>query len=295
MIGQRQIPELVALLESRGVYLYHACQLADFASYLTLGGVPSRALLEQANTRYTEFVSDSDDHRNGVRGKAFVNLSDFGRTFASGGRAVPNPYGPVLIVLHPSALADAIDVAICLRSASHPYFKRDKDSLNTLNDVDNLFAFPASVGIPSSANIKYKSQLRESFDNVASDPEVSCSVQGGMLALKYVHQVVVDPYRFSKGRLLDHVARIAAQGVDASIAVERQNVIKTRLPLYNRLAKYIVGGVESLDGLKSEPGCGDDLMDWVQALCDLSLQEQFYRYARYLREGTLLPLKNGTV
>ncbi len=59
----------------------------------------------------TDFI----DKVNGVWGKVFVNLADFGRVFAQGGCATPSCFGPVNIQIHPAALLGAEDVAICLR------------------------------------------------------------------------------------------------------------------------------------------------------------------------------------
>ena len=65
------------------MFLYHACQLSDFASYLSLGGIPSRALLETNGLPFTPFKTDTIDQENGVWDKVFINLSDFGHFFAS--------------------------------------------------------------------------------------------------------------------------------------------------------------------------------------------------------------------
>src|SRR5262249_8889960 len=127
MIREGQIAKLVGLLKARGVSLYHACQLVDFRSYLALGGIPSRARLERGKLAFTAFESDTADHKNGVWDKVFVNLSDFGRTFASGGKGVPNPYGPILLKIRPEALLEASDLAICLRSASATDFNREAE------------------------------------------------------------------------------------------------------------------------------------------------------------------------
>jgi hypothetical protein len=117
MIRGPAIREIVGLLERRGASLWHACQYRDYQSYLELGGIPSRAILEQSGKYFTSFETDLTDHTNGVWDKVFVNLSDFGRSFAVGGKAVPNPYGPIVFRISPQSLHEAADVATCLRSA----------------------------------------------------------------------------------------------------------------------------------------------------------------------------------
>jgi len=117
MIQGEGIEELVQLLKRRGAYLYHACQLVDFQSYLNLGGIPSRAHIESMEQSYTQFDTDESDRTSKVWDKVFANLQDFSFTFARGGPAVPNTYGPILFQIQPEALHDVTDVAICLRSA----------------------------------------------------------------------------------------------------------------------------------------------------------------------------------
>jgi hypothetical protein len=97
MIRGKDIESLVELLVQRDVSLFHACQFLDFQSYLSVGGVPSRACLEAYELPFTGFETDGHDHVKGVWDKVFLNFSDFGKTFAQGGRAVPNAYGPILL------------------------------------------------------------------------------------------------------------------------------------------------------------------------------------------------------
>ena len=111
MFKGNDIEQLVKLFNERGIVLYHACQLADLESYLYLGGIPSRALLESSGSNFTKFASDEVDKKNGVWDKVFLNLSDFGVNFASPKnsnasppKCFPNLYGPVLLIVKPEAL-----------------------------------------------------------------------------------------------------------------------------------------------------------------------------------------------
>jgi hypothetical protein len=116
MISRNEIQSLVNLLLERNVSLYHACQLIDFESYLALGGIPSRALLENKELPFTPFETDTIDQTNGVWDKVFGNLKEFGEIFADGMPWPPTVYGPIQLQLNPSALLEASDVAVCLRS-----------------------------------------------------------------------------------------------------------------------------------------------------------------------------------
>ena len=135
MITGRNIDRLVKLFEVRDVKLFHACQFLDFLSYLKLDGIPSHDCLEKANLPFTSLETDENDKVNGVWDKVFVNLSDFGKTFANGGNGVPNPYGPILIQVRPAVLLEATDIAISLKSAGAPNFDREKEALKTVEII----------------------------------------------------------------------------------------------------------------------------------------------------------------
>jgi len=128
-----QIKAYVDLLNRRQVRLYHACQFEDYCSYLDIGGIPSRKKMEESGKVFTAFATDLTDQERGVWDKVFVNLADFGDGFACGRQAIPNPYGPILLVISPDGLAQAQDVAICLRSAGANGYDREKEALKSLD------------------------------------------------------------------------------------------------------------------------------------------------------------------
>lgn len=194
MFRDKAVQTLVDLLETRGVFLYHACQYTDLISYLQCYGVPARARLETSRLSFTRFETDDTDRKKGVWSKVFVNLSDYGSGFAIGQPGVPNPYGPIVLKLDPQALLDASDVAICLRSAGGGDFDRQHESLTTAEQVEQLFRYPASAGRPRSAWVKYRRDLQADFGPRAVQPEVSCTVDGDVLRMDHVLSATVDPY-----------------------------------------------------------------------------------------------------
>ena len=288
MIREGQIAKLVSLLKGRGVSLYHACQLADFRSYLAVGGIPSRACLEGGKQQFTAFETDAADRGNGVWDKVFVNLSDFGRTFANGGKGVPNPYGPIALKVRPEALFEATDVAICLRSAGAPVFDRDAEALKTIEEVDFLFEHPAEEGPPRSTFVKFRKKLREKYPQ-AADPEVSCTVVSGRLSMNHVEQAIVDPYVFPKETLLDLVNKAKQQNRGRFAVSARYYRGSGRASLSNDLTSLLLDGVPSLSTICGNPQLSKNLRDWCQTIIDSNLAYQYRRYAKYLREGTLVP------
>lgn len=269
------IKQLVATLKTRSVRLYHACQYQDFISYVRLGGVPSRALLERRRESFTAFDTDGKDHTNGVWEKVFVNLEDFGRSFADGNRAVPNPYGPILLILRPEALLEAEDVAICLRSAGGRAFDRERESLTTIAEVERLFF--------AGSRLKWTEKLRLEFGNPeAHAPEVSCTVSSGMLSLRFLEKVLVDPYVFFGVPLSTSVKHVVAKH-KIDVPVYRRD-FGIRVPLYAELGAAVSEAVTLDDLLRGD--AGEDLKRWAAGVVGKKLRYQFDRYASYLGEGT---------
>ena len=295
MITGSQIQSLVDLFEKRQVFLYHACQLIDFASYLSLGGIPSRALLETNELPFTSFETDTIDQANKVWDKVFINLSDFGYFFARGGKNVPNPYGPVLFKICPSALLEASDVAVCLWSAGAKGFNREREALNTLEEIENLFLYPSNVGTPQSTYVKYSDQLAADFGRQkAQAPEISCTMPNSLLSIEYVNFVGVDPYIINNRKLLDWVDEIKQKNLVQFSTRERSHFPeRSRKDFYNQIAERIGEKIPSLCTLAHDSTCSLPLREWAEQIS--RIEWQFQRYAKYLRDGTLKPLKAGVV
>lgn len=161
MFKGKVLKDLVELFKKRQVMLYHSCQFIDFQSYTKIGGIPSRQLLEDRGLSFTPFETDKNDQDNSVWDKVFLNLSDFGNFFGRDG--IPTVYGPIAFVVRPQALLEADDVAICLRSAGSRDFCREKESLNTLQEVNRLFVYSDDQGVPNSSEVKKTPVLCKEF------------------------------------------------------------------------------------------------------------------------------------
>jgi len=290
MFEGKEIEHLIELFESRRVSLFHACQILDFRSYLRLGGISSHACLEENGQRFTRLETDLNDQEKSVWDKVFINLSDFGKTFADGYSGIPNPYGPILLQVRPAALCEAMDVAVYLRSAGKKGFNREKEALKLVDDVDKLFRYPADEGFPRSAWVKFKDQMRLDFPG-ADEPEMNCSVLNGRLSLRYVEQVVVDPYVIQEIPLRERVDRLIQQISKVSLVVRERTFKKrpSRSKLYDELATLVLNTIPSLQDLSQNQDVSTELREWALGVKP-DLEYQFRRFAKYLREGTLLPL-----
>ncbi len=288
MIRGNDIESLVKLLIRRQVSLYHACQFLDFQSYLSLEGIPSRACLEENHLLFTGFETDGHDHAKGVWDKVFMNFSDFGSTFAKGGKGLPNAYGPILLEINPRILYEATDIAVCIQPVGGSGFDRESGSFKSVDAINNLFVNSVEDGYPLSTWVKFKDALRKEYQlSKVCDPDISCAVANGKLSLKYVNCIRVDPYNITGKSLQKWVTEAAiCNGLQFPIR-ERAS---RRCNLYNELARLIARDIPSCYDLSQDTFVSEELRDWAWKIVNQDLEYQFNRYATYLRNGTLLQL-----
>ena len=290
MITEDNIAKVVELFKARQVNLYHACQLQDFEAYLNIGGIPSRNRLENSKKEFTAFTTDEVDRENGVWDKVFVNLADFGRTFANGGGATPNTYGPILLIINPVALTEAKDVSITLRSAGARDFNRAKESLSSIEEIDRLFVNPVGSSSLGITFVKFKEALQKDFNfPLASNPEINCSFSEEFLSLNYVQSVVVDPYNFDGDLLLNLVAGLMKFQDFHRDLRRRYCKCYPRVALYNEILGVLIEGVPSFLQMLASDKTSEDMKNWITQMQGFNLEYQFSRFATYLREGTIFP------
>jgi hypothetical protein len=274
MFEGETINEFVDRLETGKVYLYHACQLVDVRTYLQLGGIPSRNLMEGSGSAYTRFETDAVDVENAVWDKVFVNLHDFGASFAMGRIAVPNVYGPILIRARPESLLDADDVAVCLRSAGAQGFHRERESVPADRMAD-LFN--------EAGQAKFGSHLRDIFED-AHEPEISCTFHDELIPCRHWAYIVVEP---SPGDALAAAVEGALHEAGAKIKVyERDKFADHRRDAYVRLLERLAVADCPLRELIAAEDCAA-VAAWARSILEAGLEYQFRRFSRYIREGTL--------
>ena len=295
MFRGEQIKNLVDLFEKRDVKLYHSTQYKDFKSYLQLGGIPSRALLSEHQMAMTSFDTDSDDKKNGVWDNVFLNPIDFGNIMKKGNKGIPTVYGPISIEFQPRVLLDANDVAICLRSAGGAGFNRDKESLNTIDEVDRIFLheytdsnsdkylnplFKSPTGLCSEFNLEY-----------ASNPEISLTIDGSLLNFQNKRiNIQVDPYIIDSNKLFDLVNREIRKYSYCFEIKERywKNIMQIMPEIINIISNE--PPTPSIDDLLNNNEINDCFRQWIKGIKEKNLEYQWFRFAKYFREGTLLPI-----
>lgn len=298
-----QIPEIQSLVDffnTRGVKIYHACQYKDFKTYLEIGGVPSRNLLEQSKLSYTTFDTDDVDKKHEVWNKVFANLSDFGFAFAQGKKnenTAPTPcvYGPILLIFNPEVLFETLDVAICLRSAGGRDFNRAAESLGSVNDINRLFKYPRVEDAPTEyarAYIKYASELKAEFNNPhATSPEVSCTVNDERFSLKYLEKIIVDSYTVCAQDLFVKIERLKRAYRLESVVWERK-YNEGRREIKQELGNLLLQQHFTLDEIIHNESNSEALRDWASRVNKGGISWQYDRFAKYLRSGTIIELQN---
>lgn len=289
------IRDLVEFMRRRQASLWHACQLVDLAGYLALGGIPARSLLERTRLRMTPFVTDSVDRRNGVWDKVFLNLDDFGRSFAAGFRAVPNPYGPIVLQVRPEALLTATDVAIALRSAGAHDFDREGESLSTIEEVDVIYRYPVHTGFPLSADTRFGEELQKAFRGSpieAKSAEVSVSVPDELLSMSFVSMIRVEPFDV-RGVGFERVVGALVREFEAD-AMVAPRLMGERGQVWRDLVAFLADGPVPLTWLLNRADAAEPTRRWMQGIQERSLGWQFDRFAAYLYTGTLQPMLSET-
>ena len=299
-IQDLEIGNLITLLNNRGVNFYHACQFKDFKTYIQLGGVPSRKLMEQSGLPYTHFDTDNTDRNNAVWNKVFGNLQDFGVAFAQGRHnpntaPTPNPYGPILLIFNPEVFQEATDIAICLRSAGGRDFDREHEALS-IEFINDIFEYENINHAPNNyakAYVKYAPQLQQKFnDKNAQTPEVSCIVKNEKLTFKHLSSIIVDPYIINDTNLKDSVDKIKKQyQLPGTIWARRYK--EGRIEIKQELATLLVEDFVSITELVDNQNNSENIRDWARRIQNGNVTFFYNRFARYLRTGTLLELNFG--
>jgi hypothetical protein len=301
LISGLELGRVIELLENRGVHFFHACQLKDLRTYLDLGGIPSRHAMQEAGRPFTQFDSDQADQASGSWSKVFGNLSDFGWGFARGNNtsAVPNPYGPILLVFDPHALESVDDLAICLRSAGIQGFNRTAESLASAAEVDRIFTNTYDPDETyTNAYLKRSEELRAEFGarvgTAASagwrtlNPEVSCTVSDELIGFEHLIYVIVDSYTKDGTRLIDLVsAALNEHAVNTRVLARNYRVGANRERILQDLLRSFDNGPISLQQFAGKSYLAPESREWADRVRSRNLGWQFDRYARYLYEGTL--------
>lgn len=277
-----EIQRAISILESRDAKLYHACQLQDLRSYISLGGIPSRNKLSQSGLAFTAFDTDSTDKQHSLWDKVFGNFSDFGSHFTKeNSNSTPNPYGPIQIVLNPSALKTATDLSITLRSVGSKNFERERESLNNPDDLNKIFHHINPIDARNSSEKKYIAFSKELNNRFAradcTSPEFNCSIGNELFSFDHAIYFIVDTCIYQHTSLLDEVQKIAPKR-----AIARTYHHENKRLIIEELSRLSATYECTKNDLINGSFASDRLKSWVEQ------RNEFYynRFIRYLQAGT---------
>lgn len=278
-----EIKKIISILEKRDASLYHACQLKDFISYVTLGGVPSREVLSKNCMNYTQFDTDEVDKKNNVWDKVFGNFSDFGKSFArQNTKSTPNPYGPIQIVFNPNILNSINDISITLRSAGAADFNRDQECLKNSNEFENIYKYPNIEDLQNrnlSKIVAFSDELNSRFSrNNCTSPEFNCKVKNGILSFNEVKYIIVDGYIYKNINLSAKIRQLTTIKV-----VDRHYDCEKKLSIIKELSSLIPNVNCSWGNILTGGFASQNLIDWTKECKHF----HFNRFIKYLSDGTI--------
>lgn len=287
MLSGPDITSLMDLLSDKGIGLFHACQLTDFRSYLELGGIPSRNLMKNRGKDFTKFETDTNDQNNAVFDKVFLNLDDFGKWYHWGKNNLPNPYGPILIKVEPTASLYMTDLCLTLRSAGARDFNRGKESINSIDDIEKIFK-----KCNGRYFVKFESELKKEFPNrKIKSPEINCSFPGELLSIDHFSEILVDPVYLEGNELHERVKSLCKRYYTNLDVILKQRYSK-RPDEFDELVKIAYTGITEIPKIL-DLELSDEFENWITEVDRANLGWLLDRYLKYLKIGTLSQLRKA--
>ncbi len=282
LVNSRQIIEnLISALNKMGAKLYHACQYIDFLTFLELDGIISRHninnCLVRDNGKLDNLIESTlgrpsfgtlcttpyhpshpmYSHNNQIH----MELSDKGHPFAFSSEDskfsnVPNPCGPILLVLNPEILRYASDVSILLSMGKNTSTYTKK--ISTYSEMDRIFK-----NIITNSNIEEKTleiknsdEIKKEFNldnNYTYYPELCITVPNEILDFQSnTHQIIVDPYHVNNIQLLEMVKE----------KVNSNNILKSREYIYKIIKREYISQKRVDDLNKIVPSLVNNEIEW---------------------------------
>ncbi|MEX8194195.1 hypothetical protein [Comamonas guangdongensis] len=284
-----EINDISNRIKNRGAFLYHACQLKDFKSYLELGGVPSRNKLHESGLDFTEFETDYIDKKNSVWDKVFGNFSDFGKNFPrEKTKSMPNPYGPIQIVFDPLVLKSVTDISITLRSAGAKDFHRDNECLKSSAEIEKIYAHinpEDTTKDYEKAYIAFSEDLNSRFKkNNCTSPEFNCAIENELLSFNEAIHIIVDNCEYQGSALINEIKELIKTKELTKIKVfERKYYCNIKKTIINELSKIALDKDCSWKNIINNKDASNELKEWVKNCNEF----HYNRFIKYLTLGTI--------
>lgn len=299
LIQNTDIPIFTDLLISKGVNLFHSCQLKDFKRYLELGGVPSRNLMQQRSLDFSDFDTDSNDQENSVWDKVFFNLMDFGNYFAlypmnnPDTASIPTIYGPISIQVFPDSINESDDVCVSLKSAGLTGFSREEYGI-PVERISDIFVCIECENPREEQYIRRTNELRDIF-NIEEpgtlNPEVNITIEGELVGFEHAIMITVDPIFHGDVSLYSIVDSLVKEHNLNAFVLNRKFNYRDgddRKGVLRLICEYLINNPNpTCNGCKAHLAGNAYGEDWIRRIESGRLFYNLDRYLRYLQSGTI--------
>ena len=282
--------QLIALLKKREISLYYACQLTDFWSFLTNGGISSKAVLETKGQLSLCFSSDTLLKQNQTWNKVILKISDAGAYFFRYAKGIPNPFGPIVFHIKPEALTEVEHIDIYKQSSGSPLFNPNNDRITDISEINTFFMHPETTHFPEKTLLKPDFQDKTGLEENQA-PEIVCTIESGILPFKnYIAMAAIDQYiinqrqlsawvddlRFNQNYTFPTFRRYCPSNISVAICRAIGDLLIHRIPKLNDLLQADHSEVRA----------------WCQEMINQDMHKPFMTYVEYLQKGTIHPVYN---
>ena len=260
--------------------IHHAISLNDFQIYLNERAILSRADLSELNPYYTRFFSDAKDVRTENWNRVFGNFTDYGSRFARPNTsAVPNAYGPILIIFKSNYFQSIIDdnsVRVTKKTISSNSFNPDTD----LIDISTLHEY---FEINPRGFYNYP---KNEFNGI----EFSCT-QRLDISPATIHKIIIDPIYHNDIRLIDKVRELLTN-YPTDIELTERELTQDKIDIL----RHLVSWSNSLNGrllhknINLRDHVPEHLQNWFDNLNDTGVKI-LASWLTYTYNGTLIHME----
>jgi len=286
MLSKDEINKTVEMLIDRDAYFFHSCQLIDFKTYLLMGGIPTRELLENKKMLFSTYKSDDNLKSNNGTDKIILKFVDFGNQFFHKINTIPNPFGPIVLQIKPDVLLKAQEVTVYKKSMRSKDFD-ENNTINNVNDIDQLFKYDSNVPFPEKRQIRDELADYSGYEYDQA-PEIVCTFENDILPIEFVTLASVDQYVI-KRRQLSHWSDEMRYATKFTFPTQRRYCPRAVcVDICADIYSNIVEEIPTLENIK-KTSQKVEVQKWCSLLMETGKEEQFNLFVEYLRNWTFLP------
>jgi len=286
---KHEITKVVDILNHRGNSLFVACQLTDFFSYLSSGGICSKSRLGQSNLPQSKHETDIHLKNHDCWDAHIFHLVDYGALFYRKAISTPNPLGPILFHIKPDILSHATDIKMTHTSVRDQQFDAGSHFYPMTADALNAcYQFSPDASFPEKSLLKNDLIDRNSI--TGNVPEIVCWFESDIIPFTQVSLVNVDHYVVNNRQFQSWVDEMKVRAGHTFPLMRRYCPSSTAIHISMELGKMLLKGPVTIADICQ---AGDEqLSKWGNDL-KLKQTQVFDSFTKHLQSDTLLPLFEG--